>query len=142
MNKVILIGRLSKDVEIRYTQGSEPMAIGRFNIAVDRPYSANKKEREHTVDFINCITFGKRAENIKQYFKKGSKIAVEGRIQVSSYKDKNDNTRIATDVVIDKFEFCENKGCNNSNKPSNNNNSNNSFGDFYPVEDNDDILPF
>lgn len=140
MNKVILIGRLSKDVEVRYTQGAEPMAVGRFNIAVNRPYSTNKKDGEPTADFINCIAFGKRAENIKQYFKKGNRIAVEGRIQVNHYKDKDGNTRVATGVLVDSFEFTENKG-NNSNNNNKNNNDYDNTG-FYPMDDTNDYLPF
>ena len=110
MNKVILLGRLSRDVDLRYTQAAEPVAVCRFTVAVDRPYSRNRQENEPTADFINCVCFGKRGESINQYFSKGNKIAVQGRLQVSTYKDQQGNKRYSTDVVVEDFEFVENKG--------------------------------
>ncbi len=91
MNKVILIGRLGKDPEVRYAQAAEPLAVCNFSVAVDRPFSKNRQEDEPTVDFINCVCFGRRGENIGQYFRKGSRIAVTGRLQVSSYTDQQGN---------------------------------------------------
>ena len=110
MNKVILLGRLARDVDLRYTQAAEPVAVCRFTVAVDRPYSRNRQENEPTADFINCVCFGKRGESINQYFSKGNKIAVQGRLQVSTYKDQQGNKRYSTDVVVEDFEFVENKG--------------------------------
>lgn len=104
MNKVILMGRLTKDPETRYTQAAEPMAICRFTVAVDRPYSKGE------TDFINCVCFGKRGETIGQYFHKGNKIALTGRIQTGSYTDQQGNKRYTTDIVVEDFEFVENKG--------------------------------
>lgn len=109
MNKVILIGRMVRDPEIRFTQGVEPLTVCRFAVAVDRPYSRNRQEGEPTADFINCVCFGKRAENIGQYFCKGNRIAVTGRLQVSSYTDQQGNKRYSTDVVVEDFEFVESK---------------------------------
>ena len=109
MNKVILLGRLTRDPEVRYTQASEPLAVCRFSVAVDRPYSRNRQDGEPTADFINCVCFGKRGENIGQYFRKGNKIAVTGRIQTGSYTDQQGNKRYTTDVVVDDFEFVESK---------------------------------
>lgn len=107
MNKVMLLGRIVRDPEIRFTQNAEPLAICRFTIAVDRPIS--KANQEKTADFINCICFGKRGETIGEYFSKGNKIAVTGRIQVSNYTDKQGNNRYSTDVVVEEFDFCESR---------------------------------
>ena len=107
MNKVILIGNLTRDPEVKYTTGESPLAIGRFSIAVARPYS---KSKERETDFINCVAFGKTAENIGKYFVKGNKIGISGRIQTNRYQDKDGNDRTATDVVVEDFEFCVNSG--------------------------------
>ncbi len=109
MNKVILIGRLARDPEVRYTQAAEPMAICRFAIAVDRPYSKNKNENGKTADFLNCVCFGTRAENISKFLKKGNRIAVTGRIQTGEYTDQQGNKRYTTDIVVENFEFVETK---------------------------------
>ena len=109
MNKVILLGRMARDPEVRYTQAAEPLAVCRFSVAVERPFSRNRQEGEPTADFINCVCFGKRGESIGQYFRKGNRIAVTGRLQVSSYTDQQGNKRYSTDVVVEDFEFCETK---------------------------------
>ena len=102
MNKVILMGRLTKDPEIRQTTGNEPMAVARYTLAVDRI----KKDE---ADFINCIAFRKAAEFAEKYLKKGMKIAVTGHIQTGSYIDKDGHKRYTTDVIIEDQEFCEKK---------------------------------
>ncbi len=100
MNQVVLIGRLTKDVEVRYTQ--DEMAIARFSIAVDRFAKGEKK-----ADFINILVFGKQAENCEKYLAKGRKVAIEGRIQTGSYT-KDDGTKVyTTDVVANRVEFIE-----------------------------------
>lgn len=109
MNKVILIGRLARDPEVRYTQSAEPMAVCRFAVAVDRPYSRNRNEGDKTVDFLNCVCFGTRGENIGRFFKKGNRIAITGRIQTGEYTDQQGNKRYTTDIVVDDFEFVESK---------------------------------
>lgn len=109
MNKVILIGRLARDPEVRYTQSAEPLAVCSFAVAVDKPYSRNRQEGEATADFINCVCFGKRGENIGQYFRKGNRIAITGRIQTRNYTDQQGNKRYVTEVVVDDFEFVEPK---------------------------------
>lgn len=109
MNKVILLGRLARDPEVRYTQSAEPLAVCSFAVAVDRPYSKNRQEGEPTADFINCVCFGKRGENINQYFRKGNRIAVTGRIQTRNYTDQQGNKRYVTEVIVDDFEFVESK---------------------------------
>ena len=117
MNKVILMGRLVRDPEIRYTQSAEPMAIARYTIAVDRKF---KREGEQTADFISCIAFGKAAEFAEKYYKKGTKIAIVGRIQTGSYTNKDGVKVYTTDVVVEEQEFAESKGSSdNSPAPSN-----------------------
>ena len=106
MNKVILLGRMARDPEVRFTQGNEPMAVCRFAVAVDRPYSSRRTEGDATADFINCVCFGKRGENIGQYFHKGNRIAITGRLQVSNWQDNNGQKRYSTDVIVEDFEFC------------------------------------
>ena len=123
MNKVILLGRMARDPEVRFTQGNEPTAVCRFSVAVERPYSSKRKEGDATADFINCVCFGKRGENINQYFSKGNKIAIQGRLQVSTYTDKQGNNRYSTDVVVEDFEFVESK----------NERANSSEGGFNPA---------
>ena len=114
MNKVELIGRLTRDAEIRYSQGENPMAIARYTLAVDRRF---KKDGEATADFINCVAFGKLGEFAEKYLHKGVKIAVSGRIQTGSYKNKDGNTVYTTDVVVEEQEFCESKSSNQQDKP-------------------------
>ena len=104
MNKVILMGRLTKEPEVRY---SGETVVARYSLAVDRKY---KKEGEATADFINCVTFGKNGEFAEKYLRKGMKIAVTGRIQTGSYKDKDGKTVYTTDIVVEEHEFCESKG--------------------------------
>lgn len=106
MNKVILMGRLTKDPEVRYSQGNESTAIARYSLAVDRRF---KREGEQTADFINCVAFGKQGEFAEKYLKKGTKIAITGRIQTGSYKNKDGQTVYTTDVVIEEQEFAESK---------------------------------
>jgi single-strand DNA-binding protein len=109
MNKVILMGRLTRDPEVRYTQSAEPLALASFSIAVDRPFSSNRDSNQPTVDFFNCTCWGKRGENIGKYFKKGNRIVVVGRIQNRTWVDQNNQKRYSTDIVVDEFEFCETK---------------------------------
>ena len=103
MNKVILLGRLARDPDVRRTQGNEPMAVCRFSVAVERPYSSKRKESDATADFINCVCFGKRGESIGQYFHKGNRIAITGRLQVSNWQDNNGQKRYSTDVIVEDF---------------------------------------
>lgn len=121
MNKVILIGRVVRDAEIRYSQGANTTCVARYTLAVDRKF---KQEGQPTADFINCIAFGKLGEFAEKYLHKGVKIAVVGRIQTGSYKNKDGNTVYTTDVVVEEQEFCESKSQSNSQPhptPSNDN---------------------
>ena len=106
MNKVILIGRLTRDPEVKYTQGAEPMAISRYSLAVDRKY---KRDGQPDADFLNCVAFGRNGEFAEKYLKKGMKIAVTGSIQTGSYTDKDGNKRYTTDIVVDEHEFTESR---------------------------------
>lgn len=135
MNKCILIGRLVKDPDVRYSQGQEPMAIARYTLAVDR---AIKKDREQTADFISCVAFGKNGEFAEKYLHKGTKIAIEGRIQTGSY-EKDGHKVYTTDIVVEHHEFCESRNASGT--------SSNSAPDadgFVNVPDSvdDEALPF
>lgn len=106
MNKVILMGRLTRDPEIRYTQGEDSKTVARFTLAVDRRY---KQEGQQSADFISCITFGKTAEFMERYTRQGTKLVVEGRIQTGSYTNRDGNKVYTTDVVVENVEFAESK---------------------------------
>lgn len=106
MNKVILIGRLTRDPEVRYSEGNERMCIARYTLAVDRRI---KQEGQQNADFIGCVAFGKNAEFAEKYLRQGTKIAVTGRIQTGSYTNREGRKIYTTDVVIEEQEFSESK---------------------------------
>lgn len=108
MNKVILMGRLTRDPEVRYSQGETPLAIARYSLAVDRRQNRNNPDGQ-TADFINCVAFGRQGEFAEKYFHKGIKIAVTGRIQTGSYTNKDGVKVYTTEVVIEEQEFAESK---------------------------------
>lgn len=113
MNKVILMGRLTRDPEVRYsTQGDGQMAIARYTLAVDRRF--NRNGDENTADFISCVAFGKTGEFAERYLRKGTKIAVTGRIQTGSYTNKDGVKVYTTDVVVEEHEFVESKNSSSS----------------------------
>lgn len=132
MNIAIFIGRLIKDAEIR-TAGST--TVGRYTLAVDRDY---KKDGEQTADFIPCVVFGKSAEFAEKYFKKGMKVAVSGRIQTGSYKNKDGQTVYTTDMMVEKQNFVESKAQNSPTAPTT------TVNDFIPIGEGiaDSDLPF
>lgn len=105
MNKVVLMGRLTRDPEVRYSAGENAMAIARYTLAVDRRY----RREEATADFINCVAFGRTAEFAEKYFHKGIKIAISGRIQTGSYTNREGQKVYTTEVVVDDQEFAESK---------------------------------
>lgn len=117
MNKVILMGRLTRDAEIRSSQGGNPTTIARYTLAVDRRF---KRDGDQTADFINCIAFGKSAEFAEKYFHKGTKVVVTGRIQTGSYTNKDGQKVYTTDVVVEDQEFAESKATSQQNQQSNN----------------------
>ena len=106
MNKVILVGRLTKNPEIRYTQGENPTAIARYTLAVDRRF---KRDGEPTADFINCVAFGKSGEFAEKYFRKGLRIAISGRITTGSFTNKDGVKVYTTEVTVEDQEFAESK---------------------------------
>ena len=108
MNKVILMGRLTRDPEVRYTQGDNAMAIARYTLAVDRRQSRNNQE-DQTADFINIVAFGKSGEFAEKYLHKGTKLVVSGRIQTGSYTNKDGVKVYTTEVVAEDQEFAESK---------------------------------
>lgn len=108
MNKVILMGRLTRDPEVRYSAGDNAMAVARFSLAVDRRRRANGGD-EQTADFINCVSFGRQAEFAEKYLRKGTKLLVTGRIQTGSYTNKDGVKVYTTDVVVEEQEFAESK---------------------------------
>lgn len=112
MNRVVLMGRLTRDPEVRYSQGENQMAVARFTIAVDRRF---KRDGEQTADFISCVAFGKTAEFMEKYIKQGTKICVDGRIQTGSYTNREGQKVYTTDVVVENAEFAESKAAAEAN---------------------------
>ena len=106
MNKVILMGRLTRDPEVRYSAGENSMAIARYTLAVDRRF---KRDGEATADFIGCVAFGRQAEFAEKYFRQGIRIVVTGRIQTGSYTNREGNKVYTTDVVVEEQEFAESR---------------------------------
>lgn len=117
MNKVILIGRLTRDPEVRYSQGKEPLAIARYTLAVDRRFK--RAGDDQTADFISCVAFGKSGEFAEKYFRQGTKIAISGRIQTGSYTNKDGVKVYTTEIVIEEQEFAESKKNGSQNEPDN-----------------------
>ena len=131
MNKVILMGRLTRDPEVRYSSGANSMAVARFTLAVDRRF---RREGEASADFINCVSFGKTAEFAEKYFRQGLKVLVTGRIQTGSYTNRDGQKVYTTDVVVEEQEFAESKASNDNyqgagyqGNAQNNNYQNNNF---------------
>lgn len=112
MNKVILMGRLTRDPEVRYSQGESATAVARYTLAVDRRFKRDNDQQ--TADFINCVAFGRSAEFAERYFHKGIKIAITGRIQTGSYTNQEGQKVYTTDVVVEEQEFAESKAASES----------------------------
>jgi single-strand binding protein len=121
MNKVILIGRLTRDPIVRYSQGENPVAVARFTLAVDRRFKKAGDNQE--ADFIGCVCFGKQAEFVEKYFRQGMKMVAVGRIQTGSYTNNEGQRVYTTDVVVEEIEFGESK----SNNPAQSDNYNKDF---------------
>lgn len=134
MNKVILMGRLTRDPDVRYSSGEEPMAIARFTLAVNRRFA--KKDGEQTADFIGCMAFGKSAEFVEKYFRQGMRITICGRIQTGSYINQEGHKVYTTNVVIEEQEFAESKKSDSSSSGS----SSSMEGGFMDIPDGE--LPF
>ena len=111
MNKVVLMGRLTRDPEVRYSQGENALAIARYTLAVDRRF---KRDGEQTADFINCVVFGKSAEFTERYFRQGMRVVVCGRIQTGSYTNRDGVKVYTTEVVVEEQEFAKSKASSDS----------------------------
>jgi len=111
MNKVILMGRLTRDPEVRYSQGENATAVARFTLAVDRRF----RRDDASTDFIGCVAFGRNAEFIEKYFRQGTKALITGRIQTGSYTNRDGQKVYTTDVVVEDQEFAESKNASSSN---------------------------
>ena len=112
MNKVILMGRLTRDPEVRYSQGASQTTVGRFSVAVDRRF---KREGEPDADFFNCTAFGKTAEFVERYLHKGTKIVLSGRIQNDNYTNKDGQMVYSVRIIVDDVEFAESKNASGAN---------------------------
>jgi len=121
MNKVVLVGRLTRDPEVRYSQGDSATAVARYTVAVDRRF---KRDGEPTADFIPCVVFGRSAEFAEKYFRQGMRISVSGRIQTGSYTNKDGVRVYTTEVIVEDQEFAESKNAA----------SGNSDGGYRPAE--------
>ena len=117
MNKVILMGRLTRDPEIRYSQGDNPTAVARYTLAVDRRFRRHG-DGDQSADFIGCVAFGRSAEFAEKYFRQGLKIIVTGRIQTGSYTNRDGQKVYTTDVVVEDQEFAESKSVSDANAGS------------------------
>ena len=113
MNKVILMGRLTRDPDVRYSAGESGTSVARYTLAVDRRF--NKRDGEATADFISCVVFGRGAEFAEKYFHQGIRIVVSGRIQTGSYTNKDGNKVYTTEVVVEEQEFAESKNASGNN---------------------------
>ena len=119
MNRVILMGRLTRDPEVRYSQGERSMAIARYTLAVDRRGRRNQDgNSEQTADFINCVAFDRAGEFAERYFRQGMRVLVSGRIQTGSYTNKDGQKVYTTDVVVEEQEFAESKATSDANAGS------------------------
>ena len=144
MNKVILMGRLTRDPEVRYSQGDQATAIARYTLAVDRRFRRDNDQQ--SADFIGCVAFGKLGEFAEKYLRKGTKVLVTGRIQTGSYTNKDGQKVYTTDVVVEECEFAESKGSgdNSGFTPSDRPSPSSAAGDgFMNIPDGiDEELPF
>ena len=147
MNKVILMGRLVRDPEVRYSQGAEPLAVARYTLAVNRRF---KRQGEQDADFIGCVAFGKAGEFAEKYFKKGQMVSIIGRLQVRSWDDNEGKKRWSTDVIVEEQYFAESKAAAEQSRPATApNKPAKQMGlaeqeGFYPIDESveDDDLPF
>ncbi|GHU63286.1 single-stranded DNA-binding protein [Clostridia bacterium] len=152
MNKVVLMGRLTREPDIRYSQGERAMAIARYTLAVDRRVrrSMDSSMEQQTADFINCVAFDRSAEFAEKYFHQGTKIAVSGRIQTGSYVNKEGQKVYTTEVIVEDQEFAESKAASTTNgeqmtESARVPNPSNAIGDGFiniPDEVDDEGLPF
>ena len=115
MNKVVLVGRLTRDPEVRYSQGDSATAVARYTIAVDRKF---KRDNEPTADFIPCVVFGRSGEFAEKYFRQGMRVSISGRIQTGSYTNKEGVKVYTTEVIVEDQEFAESRAESDANRGS------------------------
>lgn len=127
MNKVILMGRLTRDPEVRYSAGENAMAVARYTLAVDRRFRRNG---EQSADFIGCVAFGRNAEFAEKYLRQGTKIALTGRIQTGSYTNRDGQKVYTTDIVVEEQEFAESKAAAGGNSQGAYSRPSNTAGDI------------
>lgn len=143
MNKVILLGNLTRDPEIRYSQGEKQMAVARFSLAVNRRFA---KDGETNADFLNCTAFGKTAEFVEKYFRQGSRMSLVGRIENNNYTNKNGEKVYSVQIMVEEVEFAERKSAQSNNQTQNQNQpaqANGTDDDFMNIPDGiEDGLPF
>lgn len=143
MNKVILLGNLTRDPEIRYSQGEKQMAVARFSLAVNRRFA---KDGETNADFLNCTAFGKTAEFVEKYFRQGSRMSLVGRIENNNYTNKNGEKVYSVQIMVEEVEFAERKSSQSNNQTKNQNQqaqTNGGDDDFMNIPDGiEDGLPF
>lgn len=142
MNKVILMGRLTRDPEVRYSQGANQTAVARFSVAVDRRF---KREGEPSADFFNCTSFGKQAEFVEKYLHQGTKVVLVGRLQNNNYTNKDGQMVYNMQVLVDEIEFAESKNASSGSTDGGNRSQvANNYGDgFMNIPDGiDEELPF
>ena len=143
MNKVILLGNLTRDPEIRYSQGEKQIAIARFSLAVNRRFA---NDGETNADFLNCTAFGKTAEFIEKYFRQGSRMSLVGRIENNNYTNKNGEKVYSVQIMVEEVEFAERKSSQSNNQTQNQNKpaqTNGGDDDFMNIPDGiEDGLPF
>lgn len=118
MNKVILMGRLTRDPEVRYSQGERTMTIAKYTLAVDRRGRRNQDGNEQTADFINCVAFDRTGEFAEKYFRQGMRVLISGRIQTGSYINKGGIKVYTTDIIVDDQEFADSKGATQGDQTS------------------------
>lgn len=139
MNKVILMGRLTREPEVRYSNGAEPLAVARYTLAVNRRF---KRKDEPEADFIPCVAFGKSGEFAEKYFKKGQMVSIVGRLQVRSWEDNEGKKRWTTEVIVEEQDFAESKKNSNAAAPKEGGQA--PADGFYPIDESveDEDLPF
>ena len=139
MNKVILMGRLTREPEVRYSNGAEPLAVAHYTLAVNRRF---KRKDEQEADFIPCVAFGKSGEFAEKYFKKGQMVSIVGRLQVRSWEDNEGKKRWTTEVIVEEQYFAESKKNSNAAAPKEGGQA--PADGFYPIDEivEDEDLPF
>ena len=144
MNKVVLVGRLTRDADARWTQGQDQMCIARFTLAVDRRVKKVENSQQQTADFISCVAFGKAGEFFEKYGKQGVKFVISGRIQTGSYTNKDGQKIYTTDVVVEESEFAESKRPQDGGQQNSQSQGNYDADDFMSIPDDveDEGLPF